>query len=247
MKLVRARVTDFKSIDDSGWVDIDAVTSMVGKNESGKTAFLGALKRLNPVDGGQEFELKDFPRKGYVRYRRRHPSDPATAVTAIMTLSEDEFEQLAEHIGDGVLLSEEITVSKNYKNELIWDFEMDESAIVQYLLSSAELPPEITSHAGSAGSVKEMLSLLEALDIKPVAVGRLITQMYERFGEKSAREVVEEVLFAMMPKFVYFDEYSTMRGRISMQDMSRRVQAGDEFDESDRTFHVVDIAGGRRP
>ena len=247
MKLVRARVTDFKSIDDSGWVDIDAVTSMVGKNESGKTAFLGALKRLNPVDGGQQFELKDFPRKGYVRYRRRHPSDPATAVTAIMTLSEDEFEQLAEHIGDGVLLSEEITVSKNYKNELMWDFEMDESAIVQYLLSSAELPPEITSHAGSAGSVKEMLSLLEALDIKPVAVGRLITQMYERFGEKSAREVVEEALFAMMPKFVYFDEYSTMRGRISMQDMSRRVQAGDEFDESDRTFHVVDIAGGCRP
>ena len=49
MKLVRARVTDFKSIDDSGWVDIDAVTSMVGKNESGKTAFLGALKRLNPL------------------------------------------------------------------------------------------------------------------------------------------------------------------------------------------------------
>ena len=244
MKLVRARVTDFKSIDDSGWVDIDAVTSMVGKNESGKTAFLGALKRLNPVDGVQEFEIKDYPRKGYVRYRRRHPSDPATAVTAIMTLSEDEFELLAEHIGDGVLLSEEITVSKNYKNELMWDFEMDESAIVQHLLSSAELPPEITSHAGSAGSVKEMLSMLEALDVKPVAVGRLITQMYERFGEKSAREVVEEALFVMMPKFVYFDEYSTMRGRISIQDMSRRVQAGDEFDESDRTFmSLISLVG----
>ena len=83
MKLVRARVTDFKSIDDSGWVDIDAVTSMVGKNESGKTAFLGALKRLNPVDGDQEFELKDFPRKGYVRYRRQHQANPATAVSPL--------------------------------------------------------------------------------------------------------------------------------------------------------------------
>ena len=244
MKLVRARVTDFKSIDDSGWVDIDAVTSMVGKNESGKTAFLGALKRLNPVDGGQEFELKDYPRKGYVRYRRRHPSDPAVAVTAVMALSEDEAEELAEQIGEGVLLSEEIAVSKNYKNELIWDFEMDESAVVRHLLSSSELPPEITSHAGSAGSVREMLGMLEALDVKPVAVGRLITQVYERFGEKSVREVVEEALFGMMPKFVYFDEYSTMRGRISIQDISRRAEAGEDLDESDRTFmSLISLVG----
>ena len=83
MKLVRARVTDFKSIDDSGWVDIDDVTSMVGKNESGKTAFLGALKRLNPVDGIDKFDLKDYPRKGYVRYKRTHKDNPAVAITAV--------------------------------------------------------------------------------------------------------------------------------------------------------------------
>ena len=101
MKLVRARVTDFKSIDDSGWVDIDDVTSMVGKNESGKTAFLGALKRLNPVDGDQEFELKDYPRKGYVKYRRQHKTDPAVAITAVMTLSDDEKYEMAEQVGGG--------------------------------------------------------------------------------------------------------------------------------------------------
>ena len=236
MKLVRARVTDFKSIDDSGWVDIDAVTSMVGKNESGKTAFLGALKRLNPVDGDQHFELKDFPRKGYVRYRRRHKEDPATAVTAVMTLSYEEREGLAAQIGDGVILSEEITVSKNYKNELIWEFDMDEGAMVQHLLNSAELPPEIANHAESAGTVMELLRTLEALDVKPVAVGRLITNIYERFSDRSAKDVVDEALYGLMPKFVYFDEYSTMNGRISIQDMLRRVEAGEDLDESDRTF-----------
>ena len=126
MKLVRARVTDFKSIDDSGWVDIDSVTSMVGKNESGKTAFLGALKRLNPVDGTQGFELKDYPRKGYVKYRRQHKSDPATVITAVLKLSDQEREELAARVGAGVLLSEEIVVSKNYKNVFTWEFEMDE-------------------------------------------------------------------------------------------------------------------------
>ena len=236
MKLVRARVTDFKSIDDSGWVDIDAITSMVGKNESGKTAFLGALKRLNPVDGDQHFELKDFPRKGYVRYRRRHEADPAIAVSAVMTLSDEEREELAAHIGYGVVLSEEITVSKNYKNELIWEFDMDESAMVQHLLNCADLPPEIAKHAGSAGTIMELLRTLEALDVKPVAVGRLITSIYDQFSDRSARDIVEGALSSLMPKFVYFDEYSTMRGRISIQDMLKRVAAGEDLDESDRTF-----------
>ena len=236
MKLVRARVTDFKSIDDSGWVDIDAVTSMVGKNESGKTAFLGALKRLNPVDGDQEFELKDFPRKGYVRYRRQHEANPATAVSAVMTLSDEEREEVASQIGEGVILSEEIVVSKNYKNELIWEFDMDEGAMVQHLLDGADLPPEIANHAGKADSIMELLRMLEALDVKPVAVGRLITSIYDQFSERSSRDIVESALYSKMPKFVYFDEYSTMHGRISIQDMLKRVEAGEDLSESDRTF-----------
>ena len=64
MQLVRARVTNYKSIDDSGWVSMDGVTCLVGKNESGKTAFLQALRRLNPVPGANgDFDLKDYPRK----------------------------------------------------------------------------------------------------------------------------------------------------------------------------------------
>ena len=244
MKLVRARVTDFKSIDDSGWVDIDAVTSMVGKNESGKTAFLGALKRLNPVDGDQEFELKDFPRKGYVKYRRRHQAEPATAVEAIMTLSDAESKEFAAQVGDGVMLSDEISVSKNYKNELAWDFEMDESAMVRHLLESAELPPEIANHAGAADSVKELLRTLEALDVKPVSVGKLITAIYERFSERTPKDIVEDILYSMLPKFVYFDEYSTMHGRISIQDMLKRVEAGEDLSESDRTFmSLLELVG----
>ena len=236
MKLVRARVTDFKSIDDSGWVEIDDVTSMVGKNESGKTAFLGALKRLNPVDGDQEFELKDYPRKGYVKYRRTHDANPAVAVQAVLDLSREERAEIAAAAGENVLLSDAVTVSKNYKNEFDWEFEIDERAMVDHILVSSELPPEIQQHASSARTIDELIDKLEALDVKPVAVGRLITRLYERFHNRSGRDVIEEYLQAMLPKFVYFDEYSTMRGRISIQDISRRLGAGEDIDESDRTF-----------
>ena len=103
MKLSRARVTNYKSIDDSGWVRLDDVTCMVGKNESGKTAFLGALKRLNAVEGAEsDFDLKDYPRKGYVRYKRKHKGEPAVVIRAEFELTEDEMAEAFDII-DGAL------------------------------------------------------------------------------------------------------------------------------------------------
>src|SRR3989442_9583230 len=50
MKLIGAEVELFRNIINSTPVDIQPdVTSLVGKNESGKTAFLHALYRLNPA------------------------------------------------------------------------------------------------------------------------------------------------------------------------------------------------------
>ncbi len=41
MKLTKARVREFQSIQDSTEVEIGDVTCLVGKNESGETALLG--------------------------------------------------------------------------------------------------------------------------------------------------------------------------------------------------------------
>ena len=43
MKLTSVRITNFRSIQDSTEFQIGDVTCLVGKNESGKTAFLRAL------------------------------------------------------------------------------------------------------------------------------------------------------------------------------------------------------------
>ena len=236
MKLVRARVTDFKSIDDSGWVDIDDVTCMVGKNESGKTGFLDALKRLNPVDGHEGFALKDYPRKGYVKYKRRHEESPAIAITALFQLSDDELGQIESELGQGVLKSSQVSVSKDYKNNLHWDFEVDDKAIVQHILNSSDLPPEVQQHASPAENCEELLSLLQSLDVKPASVDTLIGDLSSKFSGDVGQQIIEKYFEKFLPKFVYFDEYSTMRGRISLQDMRERLEKEDDLDDSDRTF-----------
>ena len=51
MLLKDVRIQDYRSVEDSGTVPIEIdVTCLVGKNESGKTAFLQALHLLNPLN-----------------------------------------------------------------------------------------------------------------------------------------------------------------------------------------------------
>jgi hypothetical protein len=48
MQLIKAHVTNFRSVEDSGPFSLEQVTSLVGKNEAGKSAVLLALGALNP-------------------------------------------------------------------------------------------------------------------------------------------------------------------------------------------------------
>lgn len=40
MRLLRYRATNFRSVADSGWVETDDVTALIGVNESGKSNLL---------------------------------------------------------------------------------------------------------------------------------------------------------------------------------------------------------------
>ena len=186
MELTRARVTNYKSIDDSGWVSIDGITCLVGKNESGKTAFLQALRRLNPASGASsEFSLRDFPRKGYSRYRRIHQQQPARVVSAEFSLSPDEAAGLP------ALASRRVIAHKDYANNLTWDLQFSDP-------SAAE----------------------------------------------SVRADVQRRLEAMLPQFVYFDDYSVMRGRISVENLLERRNRPNELTEADLVFlSLLAVAG----
>ena len=71
--LTKAQVFKYKSIEDSSPVDIGKdVTVLVGKNESGKTAFLEALDKALSLSDAKFNFVFDYPRKDYVRYRPQH-------------------------------------------------------------------------------------------------------------------------------------------------------------------------------
>ena len=237
MKLTRARVTNYKSIEDSDWVNIEDVTCMVGKNESGKTAFLNALRHLNPVTGvSGDFDIKDYPRKGYVRYKRIHSERPATVILAEFELSDMEIQEVETAFGEGVLESPIVTTSKGYDNRLGWEFDLDERVVIANILTNAELPIEIQHHAKGSETLEELVSCLEALEVKPSSVQSLLNELALRFSGGLKSQMIEDCLQNFLPRFVYFDDYSAMRGRISIQDIRRRQENGEQLDDADRTF-----------
>ncbi|QNI70870.1 AAA family ATPase [Cyanobium sp. NS01] len=73
MKLTRFRVTAFRSVEDSGWIDVDDVTALIGTNESGKSNLLLPLWKLNPAKEGEIHPTSDFPRKHFTAFRNANP------------------------------------------------------------------------------------------------------------------------------------------------------------------------------
>jgi AAA domain, putative AbiEii toxin, Type IV TA system len=63
VELSSYRVRNFRSINDSGPITVGRTTTLVGRNESGKSNLLLALYSLNPPAGIQPLvPIKDFPR-----------------------------------------------------------------------------------------------------------------------------------------------------------------------------------------
>lgn len=63
MELKSFRVRNFRSINDSGEIDVSRITALLGRNESGKSNILRALHSLNPASGFTRLKpIKDFPR-----------------------------------------------------------------------------------------------------------------------------------------------------------------------------------------
>ena len=104
--LKKFRVTQFRSIADSGWIEVDEVTALIGTNESGKTNLLTGLWKLKPAKGGSINLLEDLPRKNYHALRDSKPLP--VFVSAHFTLDEDVIDRICQATG---CARDEVTVA----------------------------------------------------------------------------------------------------------------------------------------
>ena len=140
MQLIAFRVTMYKGIIDSGWVKVNPLTVLVGKNESGKTSLLKALHKLNPynldshennLDSYEDYsDLYEANPDSYQidwewpRAHRTERSEEQVVCRARFQLSNQEASDLAQIIG-GEKNPETVEVSRNYAGQLEVNCEED--------------------------------------------------------------------------------------------------------------------------
>ena len=240
MRLTKIRVENFKCIEDSDEFTIGETTCLVGKNESGKTALLEALYKLNPViDTEGRFEKREFPRRFWDEFGPK-----AKSLTTTWELDDDDVAAVEEELGTGSLASTEVVVTKGYSNQKVWTIRLDESAIVQALKEKTELTSGATERLSNITSVADLAKAVASGETKgEEALRELLT---EEIPEEGAVRVAIDVLGERLPVFLYFPEYAVMPGRVAINDLTRKRDEG-RLDIRDEIFVALLALVGNTP
>ena len=116
MQLKAFRVLYYRPILESGWVDIDDITVVVGKNESGKTALLKALHKFNPFKPEPYNIDREWPRG-----HRKERSQDAVVVETRFEFTDSEKTQMREWCPASIAPTG-VQISKTYKGDFKFAF-----------------------------------------------------------------------------------------------------------------------------
>ncbi|GHU86509.1 hypothetical protein FACS1894153_3730 [Bacteroidia bacterium] len=150
MKLIKFKVENFRSVENSDWVKAEDVTCLVGTNESGKTNLLIALWKLNPANNEPIIPLDDYPRKKYHDYEQTEGKE--IFISAEFEADTKTASSLSEKSGWHEDLMKHVIVKRKYNEEYVYEFvknqldSIDKSYLVDLLnnvlqkYNSSELP-----------------------------------------------------------------------------------------------------------
>lgn len=120
MILKRYKVENFRSVLDSGWIDCENVTTLVGINEAGKSNLLLALWKLNPAREGNIDILHDMPVSKLSTYRK-NPKD-VKFITAEFELDDEAIKQIEAEVGCNLQGDKLVTVTRFYDGCYTFEF-----------------------------------------------------------------------------------------------------------------------------
>lgn len=127
MKLIRFRVTNFRSIKDSTWIDCSDVTNIIGINEAGKSNALLALWKFNPTDKAEINLLEDLPRNEYSSLKNSCQELPFIEVIFRLEDDDELLKKLIKITGRRKEELSEIHIKRFYSGEYSYEFPHEET------------------------------------------------------------------------------------------------------------------------
>jgi hypothetical protein len=225
MLLCKARVTNFKIVEDSNEFTLDRVTCLIGKNESGKTALLHALYRLNPYDAeAAEYDkVEEYPRRYLLEYDERHRGREACVVLTTWELDDVDVNAIEKVLGSDTVTSREVQVYKRYHDKgTVWIISIDEARVIDHIIDAAGLYPEEAERVRRYSTFAELKKYLHtkiAAASTSERENRALSRIHS-FRDQDPRKAAISAL--RLPTFLYFSDYDLMSGTIALEDLLQR-------------------------
>jgi hypothetical protein len=235
MKLLQAQIRNFRNILDSGIVDIEKdITCLVGKNESGKTAFLHPLYLANPARGNVEFSVH-YQYPAWLEKKDRLKGidlGKVRPITAKFVLEDSDVKAIEAELGSGVLKSREVGLERDYSGMLFLNPtpQFDERVFVHHTLSTISLPSHIASETGKLVTANQLMEYAEELakktdDQEAVQASKVLkSRLNEVLSNKTFVDVAGSLVLKMIPQFFYYHEYSNLPYSVDI----KRILQSDE-------------------
>jgi predicted ATP-dependent endonuclease of OLD family len=237
MKLIKAQVRNYRSVEDSEPFEIGALTCLVGKNEAGKTALLSALRGLRPSQPFVFDQTIDYPRRFSTRYDERHPGGQAEVIRTWWRLEPADTAAVEKRFGAGVLKKDTFQAHFGFRYEddrRLWEIEVDHAKCLENLASRHALGATERNilHGVSDGpSADKALTGLAERTPKQEA----LLQEIRKSRDSSFTLGAIDVLSARQPKFFFTSHFERMSGMVSIQKLQQDQQK-DTVSVGDKIF-----------
>ena len=234
MKLVKAKVTNFRSVEDSNEFNISNLTCLVGKNESGKTAILEALHGLNPYGKFEYNKVRDYPRRYLNKFDDRHPEGDSIVVVTWWELSDEDMSVISEEFGENAIPSKQAIIHAGIGCSPFWKVIVDQPAIIKALIARHKLAEEAAESLLKLDTVFQAKELLtNAEECSPGE--HAILEEIEGYPNYQVEEAIINLLEERLPKMFYTSHYDRISGKISVNQLAndRRI---DDVSISDQIF-----------
>ena len=240
MLLIDVRIKNYKCILDSETFSIDQLTCLVGKNESGKSAILQALYKLNPVDKEDTYDaLYEYPKMYQTDFEAGLIEDGDTVVISRWKFTAEEIEALEKQFGtDFIGDSTVVTISNGYKNKRTWDFDANFHALFGKKMEECGFEPSDRAQIPSYDSIGEVRAQLKSISALSEAEQEFKKWFDASFPNDRLDAFAEKNLLQYLPKFSYFSEYQKLPGRIALNNFVRKSSEG-KLTANEKVFEAL--------
>ncbi|CAA9200978.1 AAA family ATPase [Flavobacterium collinsii] len=221
MILKRYKVENFRSVVDSGWIDCDDVTTLVGINEAGKSNLLLALWKLNPAREGSIDILHDMPVSKLSTFRKT-PQDIGF-ITAEFEIDDESIAYIESKIECNLQGDKSVIVRRYYDRH--YTFEFPSGNPISTKVEKANIEIVEGEEAAEVEGEEELKQ--EELTIIP-------------YKDADLHQAILDVL----PSFVYYSNYGNLSSKIYLPNVIKWLNgqsvSGIEINEDQvRTLRVL--------